>query len=69
MEGAVSAYKHYTHKNNFSQYSQFNLEDNWDEATQIDWRVLPNTICMNWDLHRSQFMQPASSINECIAQC
>ena len=46
---------------------KFNV--NFCLVTPADWRVLPNTICMLWDLHRWQFMQPTSSINECIAQC
>ena len=33
------------------------------------WKVLNYMYCEGHDLHRIEFMKPASNINECIAQC
>jgi len=69
MEGALSGYKHFTQEDNFSVYSTFDMSSVDTSKLPNRWQVLDSTMCLSHDLHRTEFMKPASSINECIAQC
>ena len=38
-------------------------------ATRAGWRVLHDTVCTEYDTHRLDTMETATSIDACIKQC